>query len=346
MIVFDGPVLPDDLTTFVREVPVPFGLFLNTLLPDVTSQSNRIDVGIITRTNRTARFRSYDGNIHRTSRDNAQMSTIELPPLSDSLSMGELERLRLEYARTGGTNQGAFVDAIYNDAEQLTRNVQNRMELARGDLLMDGKFTLLSASGEPQLEADFGVPAGNFVTAGTTWSTSATCDPLGDLNSWVTDYINVNGYPPGGMLITRSILNAMLVATSIRTTLGTLVGAPPVVTRLDLDRALDARGLPPIVGVYDTQVDVDGTAARVTDASKVVFVPPKGQPFGRTVWGVSATALELVNSSETSMSFEDAPGIVGVVEKDGPPYREYTFVDAVGMPVLDNPKALYVATVL
>jgi hypothetical protein len=46
------------------------------------------------------------------------------------------------------------------------------------------------------------------------------------------------------------------------------------------------------------------------------------------------------------MSFEQAPGIVGVVDKaDAPPYRQMTFVDAVGMPVIANPYALFVATV-
>jgi hypothetical protein len=99
------------------------------------------------------------------------VQTVQLPPLSDTLQMGELERLRLQFARTGGTNQNAFVNAIYNDAENLTRYVQNRMELARGDVLMDGKFTL-TGEGGLTLEADFGVPGGNFVTAGTLWSTS------------------------------------------------------------------------------------------------------------------------------------------------------------------------------
>jgi hypothetical protein len=61
-----------------------------------------------------------------------------------------------------------------------------------------------------------------------------------------------------------------------------------------------------------------------------------GQPLGYTAWGVSATALELVNSAENDLSFEDAPGIVGVVEKDGPRTGSSTFVDAVGMPVLDT----------
>jgi hypothetical protein len=34
-----------------------------------------------------------------------------------------------------------------------------------------------------------------------------------------------------------------------------------------------------------------------------------------------------------------------VVIKDGPPFREETFVDAVGMPILANPKRLLVADV-
>jgi hypothetical protein len=56
--------------------------------------------------------------------------------------------------------------------------------------------------------------------------------------------------------------------------------------------------------------------------------------------GVTATALELVNSNESDLSFEDAPGIVGVVEKVGPPYRQFTFVDACGMPVLDSARLM------
>jgi hypothetical protein len=344
-IVYDGPVLPDDLTTFVRGVPQPQQYILDQVLPNRYVNDNRVDVGQITRVNRTARFRAYDAPLHRTQRDTAQVTTVQLPPLSDTLQMGELERIRLEQARTGGSNQQAFINAVYNDAEQLTRNVQNRMELARGDLLTDGKFTMLTASGEPSLEADFGVPGANFVTAGILWSTVATADPIGDINTWVTYYIGLNGYAPGGMYISRQTQNQLLTNASIRVQAGTILGSALMVTRTALDTVIDQRGLPPILGVYDALVDVDGVSTRTVAANKVVFVPPAGQPFGRTVWGVTATALELVEANLSEMSFEEAPGIVGVVEKDGPPYRQYDFVDAVGMPVLDNPRGLLVATV-
>lgn len=348
-IVYDGPVLPDDLTEFVREVPTPGNFVLNQILPDVHIDSNQVDVGELTRTNRTARFRAYDANLHRAQRDTAQIRTVTLPPLSDTLQMGELERLKLEFARTGGTNQNAFVNAIYNDAETLTRYVQNRMELARGDVLMDGKFTLTNEGGLT-LEADFGVPAGNFVTAAVLWDHQDTdsnydADIIGQINAWVTYYIGINGFAPGGMWISRTVLNLMLSNITLRTAAGSLLGVQLLLARAQLDQMLEQRGLPPILGVYDSVVDVDGATTRITAANKVVFVTPEAQPLGRTVWGITATALELVNSSQADLSFEEAAGIVGVVEKSGPPYREFTFVDAAGMPILDRPRGLMVATV-
>lgn len=347
-IVLDGPVLPADLTTFVREVPQPANFILDQILPNVYITDNRVDLGVITRTNRMARFRAYDASLHRAQRDTATTSIVQLPPLSDTLAMGELERLQLEFARTGGTNTGAFVNAIYNDAEQLTRNVLHRMEFARGDVLTDGKFTLGSLAGESglQIEADFGVPAGNFVAPSILWSSTTTADVLNDLNAWVTYYISINGYAPGGMWISRQTSTQLLSNTLLRQAAGTLLGTASFLSRAAIDASLASHLLPPILGVYDSMVDVDGVTTRIMAANKVIFTPPAGTPFGRTVWGLSATALEIVNTPEANMSFEDAPGIVGAVDKaDSPPYRQQTFVDAVGMPVLDNPKALMVATV-
>jgi hypothetical protein len=344
MIVFDGPVTPDALTTFVREVPTPADQVLNQLLPDKYFTKNSIDFAELTRTNRTARFRAFDGRLHVSERDTELTKTVKLPPLSTSLSMGELERLNLEFARTGGTNNAAIIDAIYDDATNLTREVQARMEQARGDVLNDGKFTL-AGEGGLFLEADFGVPANHFVAPGTLWSNTASATIIANLSAWVDIYVATNGFPPGGMVISRRILNYMLQNAELRTLAASLVGTPGLITRPGLDAAIGAYGLPPIQMVYDTVVDVDGTATRVIPDDKVLFVPPNVTDLGYTAWGVTATSLELVNSQAADLSFQQAPGIVGVVEKSGPPYREFTYVDAVGMPVLANPKLLMIADV-
>lgn len=343
-LVYDGPVTPDELTTFVREVPTPADQVLNRLLPDRTFDDNTIDFSEYTRTNRTARFRAFDGRLHVSQRDTFTTKQVSLPPLSSSLNMGELERLRIQFARTGGSSNTAIVNAIYNDAQNLTREVRTRMEQARGDVLTDGKFTL-AGEGGLYMEADFGVPAGNFVAPGTLWSTVATATIIANLTTWKQAYIDLNGFAPGGMVTSTRVLNYMLQNAELRTLNAALVGTPGLITRGALDAALEAFSLPPLLFTYDSKVDVDGVSTAVIPDDRVLFVPPNVSDLGYTAWGVSATALELVNSNQTEMSFADAPGIVGVVVKEGPPFREYTFVDAVGMPVLANPKLLMVADV-
>jgi hypothetical protein len=162
-IVFDGPVTPDQLTVFTRNVPSPQEFSLTDLLPDRYFDRNTIDIAEITRTNRTARFRAFDGRLHVSERDAGIIKQVKLPPLSTSLSTGELERLQLEFARGSGSSTEAITTAAYNDAQNLTREIQARMEQARGDVLTDGKFTL-AGEGGLYMEADYGVP-GNHIVA-------------------------------------------------------------------------------------------------------------------------------------------------------------------------------------
>jgi hypothetical protein len=343
-LVFDGPVTPDALTTYVREVPTPADQVLNRLLPDRYFNDNTIDFSEYTRTNRTARFRAYDGRLHVSERDAYTTKQVKLPALSTSLSKGELERLNIQFARTGGTNTAAIIDAIYDDATNLTREIQARMELARGDVLTDGKFTL-SGEGGLTMEADFGVPANHFVSPGTPWSTVASATIIANESAWIDIYVATNGFAPGGQVTSRRVLNYMLQNAELRTLAASLSGTPGLITRPGLDAALAAYGLPPILFVYDSKVDVDGTTTSVLPDDRVIFVPPNVSDLGYTAWGVSATSLELVSSNAVDLSFSQAAGIVGVVVKEGPPFREFTFVDAVGMPVLANPKLLMVADV-
>ncbi|MET0426272.1 MAG: major capsid protein [Actinoplanes sp.] len=343
-IVFDGPVTPDALTVFTRNVPSPQEFSLSDLLPDRFFDRNTIDIAEITRTNRTARFRAFDGRLHVSERDTGLTKQVKLPPLSTSLSTGELERLQLEFARAGGGSPQAITNAVYNDAQNLTREVQARMEQARGDVLTDGKFTL-AGEGGLFMEADYGVPGNHIVAPGTLWTTTATATIIANESAWVDTYVATNGFAPGGQMVSRRVLNLMLQNTELRSLAASLSGVPSLITRASVDAALAAFSLPPIIKVYDTVVDVDGASTRTIPDDRVVFVPPNIADLGYTAWGVSATALELINSSAVDLSFEEAAGIVGVVEKIGPPYREFVFVDAVGMPVLSNAKLLMVADV-
>lgn len=340
-IFFDAPVEPDALTTFVRNVPTPGALSLSALFPRLDVTTNSVDFAEIVRTNRTARFRSYDGRIHVSERDTGSEKRVKLPPLSSSLNMGEYERLQLEFARTAGTNEQALAASIYNDATNLTNEVLFRMEQAWGDVLTDGKLTI-NENGFSS-EADYGVPGSQIVAPGTLWSTTSTATVLSDLVAWTDVYVANNGVAPGSILTSLRMQRLMQKnAEVINAVYGSSVGRTRV-NQTELNDLLASEGLPTLVGAYDTLVDVDGSSTRVIADDKVMLLPQNVADLGYTAWGVSATALELVNANVSDLSFEDAPGIVGVVEKVGPPYRQSVFVDAVGMPVLSNAKLLMIA---
>lgn len=344
-ILYDAPAVPAALTAFVRRVPTPSGNALTALFPTTTQDSNTVDFAKIVQKNRTAKYRSFDGAIHVSDRDTGSTARVPLAPLSTSIGVGEYERLQIEFARTKGTYTEALVQAIYNDAENMTREVLNRIELAWGDVLTDGKLTInengLSA------EADYGMPANHAVSPATPWvpANVATATPLTDLLAWSDVYTATTGSAPAQMLTSlarirflqrsKEVIDAVYGATHGRTR----------VTLAELAALLESESAPRLLPAYDSKLSVDGADVRVIPDDKVILLPENLADLGSMVFGISATALELVNSNKADLSFEDAPGIVGVVTKDGPPFRQMTYVDAVGQPVLTDAEKLMVADV-
>lgn len=339
-IVFDAPVPPDDTTQFVRAIPVPNTLTLLNQFPVVNVPTNTVRLSEITSTNRAARYRTYDGRIHVAERDGFSNFEIAMAPFSDSLNMGEYERLQLEFLRTGGTRQEALANAIYNDNEILTRNMQVRMNLALGDALADGKFTP-NLKDENIGETDFAVPAGQIVTAGTTWATTATANPVADLVA-VADAVEAGGEGrPTRAWATRNTIRQLRNNVSI---INMVKGAQTGATRVslaDMETLFADEGLPAPEDwtIVEDVADVDGVTTRAFPNDRVVLGPEPSDLMEFRL-GLSATALELVQSNLAELTFEDAAGLVGVVEKVGPPYRQFTFVDAVGMPVIRNARRM------
>ncbi|BDB58981.1 MULTISPECIES: major capsid protein [Rhodococcus] len=344
-IFFDAPVAPDALITFVRRVPTPADNVLSQIFPTVYSDKNTVDFAEIVKKNRTAKYRSFDGAIHVSERDVGSEARVPLAPLSSSIGVGEYERLQLEFARTGGTFKEALATAVYNDAENLTREVLNRVELAWGDVLTDGKLTI-NENGF-QGEADYGMPANHAVSpAGAAWTDTTGSVPLTDLLAWSDVWTATNGSRPATFLTSlrslrlmqknKEIIDAVYGATQGRTR----------VTMTELSELLASEGLPTPRPAYDTQLSVDDVDTRVIADDKVIFLPADPAELGHMRYGLTATALELLDAAKTDYSFSDAPGIVGVVIKnDNPPFSKHTYVDAVGQPVLTDAKKLLVADV-
>lgn len=344
--IVDDYVDPVVLTGFVREVPSPSNLMLNSVLPDRNIGDIEAAFDQVTRTNRAAMFRSWDTETPIGQRDSFQRSKVRMPPLGIKRPIGEQERLMLERARTGGDNRNGYVQAIYDDAALGAREVYNRMEIARGDTLLDGKFTI--AENGLTVEADFGLDPSHIVSAATAWSDHANATPLTDLKAWVDLYLNETGERPGRILTSTRVVNNLMLAAEIRELFyrgDQISGGPNLVTPAQMSTVLQAHGLPAFE-TYDTKIDINGTGTRVIPDDKMLLLPTDPSSLGFTAWGVTAESLELAGGQNPGLLFEELPGLVGVVLKEGDPLRIWTKVGAVGMPLISDPRRLVVADVL
>jgi hypothetical protein len=352
-IFFDAEVTPDALTAFVRELPTPDDLAFYNTIGSQFVDDHKVNFSELIETNRVASFRTWDGNFPTLGRDSASSSEATLMPLGVQASaLGEYERLQLQFARTAGTNKAALANAIYNDAEVLTRSIYNRLELAWGDVLTDGILTVREngIAGNAGV-ADFGMDPARKVNAATSWDDPAALI-LDDLIAWTEAYETDGVGAPGAIRMKLKTFRKLARNTQI---VGLAVGRESTRERITLDEVrsvLDAEGLPPVVFLPDTSFYVEnpGTGVpagdqKVVPDNLVLLTPANLSDLGFTALGVSPTSLELVNSKVAEMTFQGAAGLVGVVEKVGPPYRQFTFVDAVAMPILTQPRRLFIARV-
>jgi hypothetical protein len=287
-------------------------------------------------------YRSWDTESKIGRREGLSKVMGELPPISEKIPLNEYDRLRLRHLDAGD----AALPFIARDAQRLAANIAARFELARGQALVNGEVPVT----ELQQTVSFGRTAGHSVTAATLWSDHANATPIDDLESWVQTYIDSNGQAPGVILMSRQVLLNMRQCDQVRRQVFPLApdGSMPMVNADQVNTVMGAMGLPPIE-LYDAQVKVDGTSARVTPANVLTLLPEPGPTdasapteLGATLLGTTSEALE----PEYELVGADQPGIVAATWKSKDPIRLWTHAAAVGLPILREPNLTLKAQVL
>ena len=330
---------PQELLGFVRTLSFPQftldGILPNRPIDDLEYRFLRADLV----DQDVAPYRAWDTEAPIGKRQGLARVSGELPPLSKKIRLGEEERLRLRALESG--NQAPLIAQIYDDAANMTRAVQARVEMARGQALYDGRVTI--NENNMVAEVDYGIPSGNRVTPAVLWSVVATATPVADVRGWVEAYVALNGVAPGYALTSTRVVSNLLRNAEIRTLASSAAGTPAMVTPETVSAVFTAFGLPAI-RTYDTQVRVDGVATRVIPDDRFILLPPTGEPLGQTFYGVTAEALEL--RSEGQIVGTQAPGIVAVLEKTFDPVATWTKAAAIALPVIANPALIVTADVL
>lgn len=339
---------PADLISFTRLIPFPQENILTApdqgILPSVAKPIVEYAVTNQRKYTNAVKFRSYNSETPVGKREGAMWTTRGiLPPLGQKLPVNELETILLSLSHGADTQQ--LIDNLYDDITNSVAGIRARLEMAAGDLLTDGVFTLSNENGLT-LQADFGLPVGNKITAANFWD-QPTATPLSDELSWVHNLV-INGYdrPVKAIASYRLLLALQKNSEYARQFYGqgySSTSAYPILTPAQVNQVRAAWNLPPIV-TYDTYVRYNGVNQRVLAEKQYVLVPPNA---GETIFGVTAEALTFNGQNgNIRLAREDQPGIISIAKEEDDPVTVWTKTTANAMPVLENIESLVTAQVL
>lgn len=286
----------------------------------------------------SAEYRAWDTPAPFAGRPGVTRIQGSLGPISKQIPLGEEEFLR-QRALDRGVND-PIIDQIFEDAENMIRAVQIRVERARGDLIDDGVVTI-SENGLT-LVADFGRHPDMSPSAAMAW-TNPAAEILTELLGLLEDYTDQNGVDPAELLVPRARVSNFALNAEMLDYASANGTTPSRVNRATIDQIFATEGLPPI-RVYDGKFRVDGEQVSVLNPNKVYFMPPTGEAFGNTFYGTTAEALKL--RAKGYIERDVAPGLVAVVTETDDPVQTYTKGAGIALPASPNPDLVMDITVI
>ncbi|MEU3399514.1 major capsid protein [Streptomyces filamentosus] len=330
---------PTDINAFVRAIPGEESYELTrSVLPESRLNSVKWRTKRTNRRVPAAKYRAWDATTPVATREITMTETEgKLPPLGQKYLVGEMETILLDADR--GANSDDLVQAVYDDVAAHVLSIRSRLELAAGDLLSDGKFTLRGENGL-YIEYDAQVPASHMPTAPVPW-TDPAADALADEMRWIQALRDARAPLPARIFTSFKAKSLLAGNQSYRAAYyGSLLGSqiPTAVLAPNEVDAVRARyGLPPIE-VYDVQIPLDdGSNPRPLPENLWLMVPPNVRQWGETQYGVTAESLKLSRGTNPAILREDAPGIVVTHGVTDDPVTVWTKVAAAAMPVLYVP---------
>lgn len=329
-------VTPDELTEYARrdqeelyKVDSLVGLF-----PHKTTVGNTVSY-VVTENGLvpTAEYRAFDAEASIAGKgQKGRKITLELPPLSQKDRIGELDVIK-----SRSLPEEVQRKSVAGTTSDVVSAVEARMELARGEVLENGRLTI--EENGLYVDEDLGRDEDMTVSSTVPWD-----DPdaliLDDLLDWAESYSDkgANGGAPGDMLGSRKVLGRLQRNLQILSAVSS-VNTPALATVEQINAILDSHGLPRF-RVYDRKVNVAGTVRRVLSAEKLFFAPTVG--LGASVWGEAAEA----GDPNYALQLGAEPGIVAAAHKSYDPYAFWVRATGVALPVLMQPNASMVAGVL
>lgn len=344
---------PAELTAFVNRIleDLPINEHHGEeVFPNAFTASDTWTTGLQSARDYTeeAEYRSWNTESTIGSRPGLFRISGNIVPISRKLPLPEEMIRLLKNARTMGVPD-IVRTKVYDDVATLTRQVRNRVERARWEVLDKATFTIGNPGGSTypatehglQMQVDYLRDSGNRFAVSTKWDQGGA-DPLTDelalIQTASDGGIDLAG---GTVYMPQAVITYLCKNTVYRNAYDT-VRAMTRLTPVQLNELRQEWGLPRIVRM-DAKGKRRGTSADVTaaflDPKRIIFVP--SHEVGQTLWGPS------------SYTGEDGIGLAG--QNGGPvvfvgrtldPLTYWTVIDAPVIPTLFQPNDTFSVQVL
>lgn len=314
---------PAELTAFSRvaQESIDEGV-LTTVLPNLTQDEVKFSWRVNQILSEAAEFGEFDTEAPIGSGDKSEEKTMRLLPVSRKLRLSEYEQV---------TDLDRVRALAEDKADQVVRYVTNRLNRARGEVLVTGKLAI-SENGVVQ-NVDFGRKSTHTNAAPTALWSASGADPIADLRKWADMIADESGVVPdvlaGATRVYSALASALADAGYVTTGAG-------VVSRSAVSEILASYGLPAFT-VFDGRVG----GQRIVADDKLVLAA-SGGVSGSTVFAPTVESTD----PRYNLAPSDRSGIIaGVYSEDDPPVK-WVLGKAVALPVLSNPDTTLSADVL
>lgn len=313
---------------------------LGQYLPDVAVDDIDYRLGRADRVHQTVPARGLDTPAITIGRPDAAEVRGGLPAFTpiDVMTESDLQKARRMAGLPVELQATAAAAAV-----RTTATILNTMETLKGQALFTLGISVAVRGSAPQV-VDFNPSGSNKFAAATAWTDTANAKVLSDLIVWHDGYVASAGGPAG---VIRMSTRAMRLATRNTEVINAIAGAAAArtqVTLAELNALLDANDLPPVVPYDRSLRNLDGTIVRVAPDNRIAFLPPAGVPLGRTQYGPTEEAAELINARVLAPG--QGPGIAVVTLVNDNPVQKAVKSAAIALPVIDDEgRSIVVASV-
>lgn len=248
----------------------------------------------------------------------------KIPSIARKIDVYGKTLIKLANPRQRGNEFNEAIREVYDDTENMVKQVAARIEWLRCQTVFKGSFTYDEDGVE--FSVDFGVnPALQLAyndalfTTQTAWTDKAASKPVEQLIEAIDHYADTLGYKPERIIGSAKAMSLLLRNENTEKAVFGNIFAEKFLTRQQLNAFLTEEEIP-IPVAYDAKVAVEdgagvATPERLLPENRLVFLPPAEVPLGETLFG--PTVEEILDPDIQALNDDSAPRIFAQTYVEG-----------------------------